>query len=77
MRTLAVTWVGINDWYVSGFTSIFHIERHISAYATKEGVQGLVEDLLDTQRDLYDAGARNFLFIDLPTIHRAPAGKKH
>jgi phospholipase/lecithinase/hemolysin len=53
------------------------LERHISAYINKEGVQGVVEDFIGLQIDLYNAGARNFLLIDLPTIHRTPAGKKH
>jgi hypothetical protein len=77
---LSVTWVGINDWCVYQHLSIPLLALNdlwSSAYVTKEGVQGLVEDLLNAQKDLYDVGARNFLFIDLPTIHRAPAGMKH
>jgi len=56
-ETLFVTWVGIND----------------CAYLNIESVQDVVDSLLSVQQDLYDAGARNFLFIDLPTIHRTPA----
>jgi len=31
--------------------------------------------LFSLQEQLYDTGARNFLFFDVPTIHRCPAGK--
>lgn len=35
-----------------------------------------VQDLLSAQDELFKAGARNFLFIDVPPIHRSPAGKE-
>lgn len=31
--------------------------------------------LFELQEYLYNAGARNFLFIDLPPIERSPAGE--
>jgi hypothetical protein len=33
-----------------------------------------MEKLFSLQDALYEAGARNFLFIDVPPIHRSPAG---
>lgn len=30
---------------------------------------------MSLQKDLYSIGARNFLFIDVPPIHRSPVGK--
>jgi len=35
-----------------------------------------VQDLLSAQDELFKAGARNFLFIDVPPIHRSPAVPK-
>ncbi|KAK0459791.1 uncharacterized protein EV420DRAFT_1629173 [Desarmillaria tabescens] len=32
-----------------------------------------MKTLFDIQQKLYDAGARNFLFIDVPPIHKSPA----
>lgn len=40
-------------------------------------VSELVNQLVKLSEDLYDAGARNFLFIDVPPIHRSPAGMTH
>lgn len=34
----------------------------------------IMKDLFDLQKTLYGAGARNFLFIDVPPIDRYPAG---
>uniref|UniRef100_A0A8H7Y5Z7 Carbohydrate esterase family 16 protein n=1 Tax=Psilocybe cubensis TaxID=181762 RepID=A0A8H7Y5Z7_PSICU len=34
-----------------------------------------LEQLFVTQERLYKAGARHFLFIDVPTIHRSAGGK--
>ncbi len=33
-----------------------------------------MEDLLELHEELYEAGARSFLFIDVPPIDRSPAG---
>lgn len=33
--------------------------------------------LLRAQEDLYEVGARNFLFIDVPPIDRSPAGEQN
>jgi hypothetical protein len=37
-------------------------------------ISAMVASLLAAQEELYAAGARNFMFIDLPPIHRSPAG---
>ncbi|KZT09511.1 carbohydrate esterase family 16 protein [Laetiporus sulphureus 93-53] len=58
--SLFVTWVGIND----------------CAFATERTVPKYVDSLFDLQEDLYNAGARNFLYIDVPPLHRSPAGKR-
>lgn len=58
------------------FFLIHCVELYISAFINTEGVPDVVENLLRTQQVLYDAGARNFLLIDAPTIHRTPAGKE-
>ncbi|PCH37968.1 carbohydrate esterase family 16 protein [Wolfiporia cocos MD-104 SS10] len=58
--TLFITWVGIND----------------CAFANAETVPKFVAELFDLQDELYNAGARNFLLVDLPPIHRSPAGNK-
>jgi phospholipase/lecithinase/hemolysin len=34
-----------------------------------------LQKLFQLQEELYQAGARNFLFIDVPPIHRSPAGE--
>jgi len=36
-----------------------------------------LKSLFSVQEELYDSGARNFLFIDVPPIHRSPAVPKH
>lgn len=33
-------------------------------------------ELFNAQEELFNAGARNFLFIDIPPISRSPAGKE-
>lgn len=33
-----------------------------------------MENLMGLHEELYEAGARNFLFIDVPPIDRSPAG---
>ncbi|KAI1795868.1 SGNH hydrolase-type esterase domain-containing protein [Ganoderma leucocontextum] len=56
--TLFITWIGIND---CGRIEI-------------GSVPTTVEELFVEQEALYQAGARNFLFIDVPPIHRTPVG---
>ncbi|TCD59851.1 hypothetical protein EIP91_011325 [Steccherinum ochraceum] len=58
--SLFVTWVGINDlgWFISGDLDSFIRKR--------------LDSLFQLQTSLYDAGARNFLFIDVPPIHLSP-----
>ena len=36
-----------------------------------------IKALLDLQEVLYETGARNFMFIDVPPMHRAPCSKSH
>ncbi|KAI0807391.1 SGNH hydrolase-type esterase domain-containing protein [Fomes fomentarius] len=57
--TLFVTWVGIND-----------CGRHLDLGS----VPAKVDELFIEQECLYHAGARNFLFVDVPPIHRTPIG---
>ncbi|KAI0797026.1 hypothetical protein C8Q75DRAFT_743074 [Abortiporus biennis] len=55
---LFITWIGINDL----------------AYISKDGqMEKSIKKLFLYQEKLYDNGARNFLFIDVPPINRAPA----
>ncbi|KAH9935010.1 SGNH hydrolase-type esterase domain-containing protein [Fomitopsis serialis] len=58
--TLFVTWVGIND----------------CAFATETTIPNFIDKLFDLQEQLYEAGARSFLLIDVPPVHRSPAGRK-
>uniref|UniRef100_A0A8H7XSY8 Uncharacterized protein n=1 Tax=Psilocybe cubensis TaxID=181762 RepID=A0A8H7XSY8_PSICU len=39
----------------------------------RSNTQTAIGNLFATQQKLYDVGARNFLFIDVPPIHRSPA----
>ncbi|OBZ75362.1 Thermolabile hemolysin [Grifola frondosa] len=57
-NTLFVTWVGIND----------------CAWGDETIVKNSVMSLFGEQETLYNAGARNFLFIDVPPINRTPIG---
>lgn len=45
------------------------------AYSSQH--QSTLETLFKLQDELYEAGARNFLFIDVPPIHRSPAVPEH
>ena len=44
------------------------------SYATEETVPTYLETLFDLQEDQFEDGARSFLFIDVPPVHRSPAG---
>ncbi|KAL1685207.1 hypothetical protein GGG16DRAFT_129548 [Schizophyllum commune] len=57
-NALFVTWVGIND---CAFRS------------TREAREEAFQRLFAAQDDLYQVGARNFVFIDVPHINRSPA----
>ena len=46
--------------------------RYRSSYGVEE-FEKYQDDLFQQQEDLYEAGARNFLFIDVPPIDKAPA----
>ncbi|KAI0336551.1 hypothetical protein GY45DRAFT_1315944 [Cubamyces sp. BRFM 1775] len=56
--SLFVTWIGIND----------------CARLELEDIPSTLDELFEEQELLYQAGARNFLFIDVPPIHRSPVG---
>ncbi|KAK7685612.1 hypothetical protein QCA50_011479 [Cerrena zonata] len=56
--TLFVTWIGINDL---AFTK------------DRKTVDDSLGKLFEQQARLYELGARNFLFIDVPAVHRSPA----
>ncbi|KIJ69301.1 carbohydrate esterase family 16 protein [Hydnomerulius pinastri MD-312] len=57
--SLFVTWVGIND---------------CAFISEPNGVVDVVQSLFVAQEKLYRAGARNFLFVDVPPIKRSPEG---
>lgn len=46
-------------------------------YATEETVPLYIGTLFELQEDLFEDGARNFLFIDVPPVHRSPSGTQH
>ncbi|OSC97117.1 carbohydrate esterase family 16 protein [Trametes coccinea BRFM310] len=56
--TLFVTWIGIND----------------CARLELSDIPATLDDLFAEQELLYETGARNFLFIDVPPIDRSPVG---
>ncbi|KAI0780920.1 hypothetical protein BD413DRAFT_15510 [Trametes elegans] len=56
--SLFITWIGIND----------------CAHLELDDIPSALDELFDEQEQLYEAGARNFLFIDVPPIHRTPVG---
>ncbi|KAI0065396.1 hypothetical protein BV25DRAFT_1821796 [Artomyces pyxidatus] len=55
---LFVTWVGIND---------------CAFISNPDHIASSMEVLFTSQESLYAAGVRNFLFIDIPPVHRTPA----
>ncbi|THH26567.1 hypothetical protein EUX98_g7625 [Antrodiella citrinella] len=57
--TLFVTWIGINDLAMAGDEAWM---RH------------KFDRLFKQQEAVYESGARNFLFIDVPPMHITPAG---
>ncbi|KAI0362113.1 hypothetical protein OH77DRAFT_1416330 [Trametes cingulata] len=57
-NTLFITWIGIND----------------CARLELEEIPATLDELFAEQERLYDIGARNFLYIDVPPIHRTPVG---
>lgn len=65
--TLFITWIGINDCALNVFSS------HDPSVAMGKSV----EELFALQEELYQAGARNFLFIDVPPTNRFPARTSH
>jgi hypothetical protein len=40
-----------------------------------QATERAVDQLFNLVLDLYEVGARNFLFVDVPPIERSPAGK--
>ncbi|KAI0033342.1 SGNH hydrolase-type esterase domain-containing protein [Vararia minispora EC-137] len=59
--SLFVTWIGVNDC-------------RLMLEPKPADIDAIVANLFLAQEQLYVTGARNFLFIDLPPIHRSPAG---
>ncbi len=60
--TLFLTWIGINDctWNLR---------------LQAPSAQACLNDLFAAQEKLYQAGARNFCFIDVPPAHTFPNGE--
>jgi len=58
--TLFLTWVGIND--------CARVKNDRTQYMNE-----CMKTLMEQQTTLYDFGARNFLFINIPPIERSPA----
>lgn len=58
--TLFATWIGIND---------------CAKCADEVSIKMSIVQLFQEQEHLYKAGARNFLFIDVPPITRTPIGQ--
>ncbi|KAI0670369.1 hypothetical protein C8Q78DRAFT_1035867 [Trametes maxima] len=56
--SLFVTWIGIND----------------CARLELGDIPSDLDELFAEQERLYEVGARNFLFMDVPPIHRTPVG---
>ena len=46
-----------------------------ASYRRSENHEDSVKHLFRLQERLFDEGARNFLFIDVPPVHQTPAGK--
>ncbi|KAI0058484.1 hypothetical protein BV25DRAFT_1810800 [Artomyces pyxidatus] len=59
--TLFVTWIGTDDCRL-----LYTDER--------SEITPIIASLFATQEQLYLAGARNFLLVDVPPIHRSPVG---
>jgi len=57
-NTLFVTWIGIND---------------CGSLRSDEAIEQVQKKLFNLEQELYDEGARNFLFIDVPPIDKSPA----
>ena len=76
MSSGTVTWVGINDCASVKLRFVLypHTYRVRPRYATEETVPKYLEILFDLQEDQLEDGARNFLFIDVPPVHRSPSG---
>lgn len=60
---------------------LHHIQRFIIYVLTRlHSYSGdhdkSMETLFNSQEELYTAGARNFMFIDVPPIHLSPASKQ-
>ncbi|KAI0311965.1 SGNH hydrolase-type esterase domain-containing protein [Amylostereum chailletii] len=59
--TLFITWIGVNDC-------------RTMITVTMDGIVAAIANLFAAQEQLYRAGARNFLFVDVPPVDRSPAG---
>lgn len=53
--------------YVECFNPIFRM------LSSDEAIEETQQKLFDLQQELYEEGARNFLFIDVPPMEKTPA----
>lgn len=60
--TLFLTWIGIND-------CTWNLRLQASS------AQASLDDLFAAQEKLYQSGARNFCFVDVPPVHTFPNGE--
>ena len=78
MSFLAVTWIGINDCacvshFIPTRAALKTVFRYIGAGIGSE--KSSIAALFSYQERLYAAGARNFMFIDVPPMHMSPSCK--
>ena len=75
-----VTWVGANDCrilYVSSFDTYARFLTLSFRYTNERAeITPIIANLFAAQDTLYRAGARNFLFIDVPPLYMSPIGKR-
>ncbi|KAG8799046.1 hypothetical protein FRC16_005929 [Serendipita sp. 398] len=64
--SLFATWIGIND--IGQSCSDFG-----GTFSSGADIERAIDHLFILQQELYDKGARNFLFIDVPPVDRSPA----
>jgi len=60
-NTLFVTWIGIND---------------CARLSSDQAIGETQQKLFNLQQELYEEGARNFMFIDVPPMEKTPAFRK-
>ena len=74
-----MTWIGINDCArLSNPSSIPISDRSnptSRSLNSDQAIEQVQKKLFDLEQELYLEGARNFLFIDVPPIHKSPASE--